>query len=64
MTKIEQALAIVSDKGMTLSQRDLMAIDRLLNDIPLDEVSEAEAIVYEAIELITNSPEYAGDIEV
>ena len=64
MTKVEQALAIVSDKGMTLSQRDLMAIDRLLNDIPLDESSEAEAIIYEAIELITNSPEYAGDIEV
>lgn len=63
MTNFEKAISIITNAGNTLTQRDLMAIDRELNKIGLDDLIEAQAIVNEAISLIVTSPDYTGDIK-
>ena len=59
---IEQALAIVSDRGDKLRQTDLDDITLLMAEVPLAQ-SEAVGHVMGAVALIVNDPEYAGDIE-
>ena len=62
MSDFEEALEIVRKRGNEINQRDLMAINAVLNRMPLEEVTEAKAMVYEAIFLIVNDPQYEGDI--
>lgn len=57
-----QALAIVREKGLSISSADLAEIEYLLTQLDADGAADLIASVFEALSLIVNDPAYSGDI--
>lgn len=57
-----QAIAIVRERGLSISAADLAEIEYLLTQLDADEAADRIASVFEALSLIVNDPLYSGDI--
>jgi hypothetical protein len=58
----EQALAIIGEKGLSLSSDDMREIEGLITQIPLDDLPDQSGMIYEALSLVVNDPLYEGDV--
>jgi hypothetical protein len=56
------ALAIIRERGKEIDLLDKREIDSLIVEFPLERAADMQAILYEALSLIVNAPEYNGDI--
>lgn len=56
------ALSIIREKGSDISADDLHEIEYLMTTFPIDKAVDLQGAIYEAISLIVNDPNYAGDI--
>ena len=59
---IDEALAILSEKGNDLMQVDLDAMEELFKQIPPEEWGDVLWLM-EGVALVVNDPSYEGDIK-
>ncbi|MGK2911235.1 MAG: hypothetical protein ACSLE1_15750 [Sphingobium sp.] len=63
MTKpADQALKIISDKGLDLTSEDLREIEFLLTEIDFEDLPDHSGTIFGALALVVNDPLYQGDI--
>ena len=60
MARIDDLLA----KGAAITAADVGEIETELALMPLDEAHEKEPWIWEAVSLIVNGPDYAGDAKL
>lgn len=60
MARIDDLLA----KGAAITAADVDEIETELALMPLDEAHEKEPWIWEAVSLIVNDPDYAGDAKL
>lgn len=61
-TPINEALAILSEKGSDLMQADLDTMEELFTKIPPKEWGDVLLLI-EGVALVINDPSYEGDIK-
>lgn len=54
----------VSERGDKITRADFVRLNRMLFELPLEEVSDVRSWLYESIALTVSDPLYRGDLEL
>ncbi|RSU69643.1 hypothetical protein BRX37_23890 [Sphingomonas sp. S-NIH.Pt3_0716] len=64
MTAIDTITDLIRERGAEISRADLAEIERLVVDIPIDDLPDVYPWIFESITLTVSDPLYQGDIEM
>lgn len=64
MTAIDTITDLIRERGADISRADLAEIERLVVDIPIDDLPDVYPWIFESITLTVSDPLYQGDIEM